>query len=414
MTSNKGSTPLRYCMMGFLRYQGDARVRGYAELLRARGCQVDVLGLHGLKNGFVDESGVRLYSVPVSWTRRSHLQYLLEYGLSFVLLGWLVTWLYFKNRYDIIHVHNMPDFLVFCTLIPKLFGARIILDIHDPMPEVYGSKYPGRENSTVARLLRLEERISAAFADAVITANVHFNPGLVARGVPAAKITTINNYPDPAVFNTSKRCTGPAAKHENFTLIFPGTIAPRYGLEVAVRAMPLVKDRIPNVRLLIIGRQDEHVQYLRGLADKLGVADVVDIRPSMPIIQIPQQLIQADVGIYPALPDCHMSIAIPGKVLEFAIMGLPILSSRLQIVEEMFGDSAVLYFEPGNVQHFAECAVRLYEDPSLREQLVREADRMFAERQSQEREIEAFWGLLERLLPRSRRPEAVLASPHKL
>jgi glycosyltransferase involved in cell wall biosynthesis len=389
-------------MLGFLNYQGDARVRGYAALLRKAGCQVDVLGLHGLKNGYVDPVGVRLYSVPVSWTRRSTLRYIFEYGLSFLLLSWLVTWLHIKNRYDIIHIHNMPDFLIFCALLPKLLGARIILDIHDPMPEVYGSKFPGRDHSTVAKLLRLEERLSASFAHAVITANVHFNPGLISRGIPADKITTINNYPDPAIFNVSKRKGSRAAQHAHFTLIFPGTIAPRYGLEVAVRAMPLLKGKIPNIRLLIIGRQDNHALFLRELAQQLGVADCVDIRPSIPLTEIPEQLNQADVGIYPALPDVHMSVAIPGKVLEFAIMGVPIISSRLQIVDELLSDAAVLFFEPGNIQEFARRVMQLYTDPSLRQRLVAQADRIFAERQSQEREIRAYWDLLGRLLAERR------------
>ena len=390
---------IKYCMIGFLNYAGDARVRGYAELLRKGGCMVDVLGLHNLETReFVDEIGVRLFSIPVPWTRKNRIRYMLEYGHSFLLLSFLLTKLYFKNRYDIIHVHNMPDFLVFCGFIPKLFGAKIILDIHDPMPEVYASKFTGRENSLGVKLLRFEEKFSTIFSDAVITANIHFTDNLISRGIPASKITTINNYPDPEIFNKSKRLATMAGNHNYFTLIFPGTIAPRYGLEVAIKAMPLLKDEIPNVRLLIIGRLDEYVKSLIALAEKLGVSKFVKIRKGLPIKEIPRQLAEANVGIYPALPDSHMSIAIPGKVLEFAIMGLPILSSRLQIIEELFGDSAVLYFEPGNVEQFAQCVIRLYKDPSLRLKLVQQADRMFLERQSQEREVQAYWNLIHQLL----------------
>lgn len=294
----------------------------------------------------------------------------------------------------------MPDFLVFCAFIPKLFGAKIILDIHDPMPEVYASKFTGRKNSLGVKLLRFEEKISAAFSDAVITANVHFTDNLISRGIPASKITTINNYPDPEIFNKLKRPSTREGNHDHFTLIFPGTIAPRYGLEVAVRAMPILKEKIHNIHLLIIGRQDDYARSLQSLAKDLGISDCVEIRSGLPITEIPQQLINADVGIYPAVPDCHMSIAIPGKVLEFAIMGLPILSSRLQIVEELFGDLAVMFFEPGNVEQFAQCVIKLYEDPALREKLVQQADRKFAEHQSQEREIQAFWDLLKQLLPK--------------
>ena len=400
MTTLSKHSCIKYCMIGFFSYFGDARVRGYAELLRKSGNSVDVLGVHGSKaDKMIDKSGVRLFSIPVSRTRKNRITYLLEYGLSFLLLSILLTKLYLKQRYDVIHVHNMPDFLVFCAFIPKLFGAKIILDIHDPMPEVYRSKFPAQEDSFVMRLLCLEERVSAAFVDAVITANVHFNEGLMSRGVPASKITTVNNYPDPEIFNASQRPASKPKPCERFTLIFPGTIAPRYGLEVAIRAVPLLKDKIPHIRLLIIGRQDEYARSLNSLVTQLNVSPFVEIRQGIPITEVPRELVQADVGIYPALPDGHMSVAIPGKVLEFAIMGLPILSSRLQIVEELFGDEAVLFFEPGNVEEFAECVFRLYENPSLCEELVRQADKMLVERHSRSREIRTYLELLSRLLP---------------
>jgi hypothetical protein len=42
-----------------------------------------------------------------------------------------LTW-----RYNLVHVHNMPDVLVFEAFIPRVCGARVILDLHDPMPEL--------------------------------------------------------------------------------------------------------------------------------------------------------------------------------------------------------------------------------------------------------------------------------------
>ena len=95
--------------------------------------------------------------------------------------------------------------------------------------------------------------------------------------------------------------------------------------------------------------------------------------------EVPRQIALADVGIYPALPDPHMSIATPGKILEFAVMGIPIVSSRLRIVEDFFTDAGVLFFEPGNVDKFAECIIDLYENPSRREELVQNADRIFVQ-----------------------------------
>ncbi len=44
-------------------------------------------------------------------------------------------------------------------------------------------------------------------------------------------------------------------------------------------------------------------------------------------------------------------------------MGIPIVSSRLRMVEEIFDDLAVMFFELGNVSQFTECVMALYKDP---------------------------------------------------
>ena len=395
---------IKVCMVGVFNYLTDARVKGYAEALAAAGDLVDVIGIqsHSQEESYQDfiiERGVRIFTIRVDRSRNSSFAYLLEYGFAFIFLCFRLTEKFLKNRYDVIHFHNMPDFLVFAGLIAKLLGARIILDIHDLMPEVYMSKFPDAKNGWGVWFMRLEEKISIQFSNAVIVANAHFRSNLIKRGISSPKITVVKNFPDPHIFNYSRYAMQSGKPLEWFTLIFPGTIAPRYGLEVAIKALPLIKGTIPNIRLLIIGRPGEYGKSLAALAEKLDVSSSVEFRAVMPNNEIPEQLLRADIGIYPALPDAHMSIAIPGKLLEFAAMRIPILSSRLQIVEEMFDESAVLFFEPGNVDGFAECVLKLYENPTLREELVRNATQTFVQRHSGEHEIQAYWDVLRRLLP---------------
>ena len=76
-----------------------------------------------------------------------------------------------RQRYDLIHVHNIPDFLVFAAWYPKLTGSKVILDIHDIVPEFFESKFSVSDRSLLVRALRLVEKISAAFADHVILSN---------------------------------------------------------------------------------------------------------------------------------------------------------------------------------------------------------------------------------------------------
>jgi glycosyltransferase involved in cell wall biosynthesis len=240
--------------------------------------------------------------------------------------------------------------------------------------------------------------VSTKFADAVITANSNFKINLIKRGVPAEKIIVVNNVPDYAIFNRREYERERQTRDGHFTLIYPGSIASRYGLDVAIRALPLLVARIPGIRLLIVGRQPEAMAQLASLANELGVSSLVAFRPAVPVTQVPQLLARADVGIYTALPDAHMSIATPTKVLEYAAMGLPIVTSRLKVLEDIFTDDCVMFFEPGNVAQFSKCVLELFEHPQKQAELVRNADALFVNLHSWSNESREYLQLLNRLL----------------
>jgi hypothetical protein len=111
-----------------------------------------------------DYCGVRLYPLRVGRYRgQSTLLYLARYR-SFFLRGFLLmTHLFSRKRYDLVQVHTMPDFMVFTALIPKLFGARIVLDVHDLVPEPYRSRFGVAMTHPLIRFLTWIERCSIAF-----------------------------------------------------------------------------------------------------------------------------------------------------------------------------------------------------------------------------------------------------------
>lgn len=389
---------LKICMVVHQYYYRDTRVKRYAEALVEAGAAVDVLCLRDPQRPSVAiEHGVRLFTIPI---RRSAVRlagYLLEYTAALFLFSMRLVRLYFSNRYHAIHVHNMPDFLIFSALIPKLFGAKLILDIHDPMPEFYMSKKRRGSDGLLVRLFRLEEKISCWLSHAIITANAGFKDCLVRRGIAAGKIMVINNVADPNVFSRS-RFPKPQPDDAYFTLIYPGTIAPRYALDIAIRALTRLVMRIPHLRLRIIGPKTEHVAELSALAEQLGVSDYVEFKPAIPVAEVPAEIIKADAGIYTAMPDFHMSIAMPCKVLEYAAMGIPIIATRLDVLERVFGDTGILYFSPGQVDDFARCVLTLYENPALRRRLAHNAEQMLARSFSWPSERDRYFGLLNRLV----------------
>lgn len=397
-TKLKKNMDCSVCMIVNQVYYTDTRVISYAHALANTGVQVDIIGTSGTSTPpHQEKSQINIYSIPVKRIYQNKFSYILKTGLSLLLFTVYLSFLYLKKRYKVIHVHNMPDFLILTALIPRIFGAKLILDIHDPMPEFYMSKFKKSKNNLIVNILYWQEKLSSKLAHTIITANPTFKKLLINRGFPHEKITVVNNIPNPKLFIRPKKQKGREKNNHEFVLIYPGTIAPRYGLDIPIRALPQLVKSIPNIQFKIIGKKNKYSDQLIVLANQLGVSSYTQILPHVPAEQIPSQLETADLGVYTARPDPHMSIAVPGKVLEFVAMGLPIVASRLKVLEEQLDKSSILFFEPGSITQFTDCVLMLHQDPSLKKQLVQRADKLFYNKHSWKNELNKYMQLIRKL-----------------
>jgi len=242
---------MRVCMLAYTFYENDNRVRRYAETLARRGDRVDVVALNsGDLSEYELVNGVHVYRiqnrVKDEQGKLTYLRKLLRFLVrSACFLGGKQA----ARHYDLIHVHSVPDFEVFATIFPKLCGTKIILDIHDIVPEFYASKFKTTNRALFFQLLLLLERLSARFADHVIISNHIWWETLVARSVKRSKCTPILNYPDPAIFYPRPR----TRRDDRFVVLYPGTVNWHQGLDIAVRAFALIKDDLTTAEFHIYG-----------------------------------------------------------------------------------------------------------------------------------------------------------------
>src|SRR5438477_7594002 len=188
----------RICMVAFTYYASDPRVRREAEALAGRGDDVDCICLREPGQEKVGNlNGVRLFPLSIRRYRgASTIFYLTAYCLFFWSAFCELAVLHLKKRYDVVQVHTMPDFLVFVALIPKMLGAKVILDVHDLMPELYMSKFGVEETSWVIRFITWLERRSIAFAHRAIAVHNPHLEALIKHGNPKEKFDVLLNVPD--------------------------------------------------------------------------------------------------------------------------------------------------------------------------------------------------------------------------
>ena len=155
----------RVGMVVFSSYPADPRPRRAAEALLKEGMHLDLIceGDDSLPKR-EDLGGLEILRVPITHHRGGKLSYAYQY-LTFILMSaGIFAWRSLWRRYDLIYVHNMPDILVLSALLPKALGAKVILDQHDPMPELMMTIFNLEENSLGVRVIRKLEKWSIARA----------------------------------------------------------------------------------------------------------------------------------------------------------------------------------------------------------------------------------------------------------
>ena len=188
-------------MVAYTFYETDNRVMRYAETLAKRGDEVDVIAHYGKEKGTFVRNGVRVLRVQQRIPNEKHkITYLYRISMFFLRAMIILSINHLRKPYQLIHVHSVPDFLVFTAWLPRLMGAKVILDIHDLLPEFYASKFLGTKKSRMFDFLVWVERVSCAFAHHVIVPNHLWQQRLQSRSVPISKCSVILNYPDPSMF----------------------------------------------------------------------------------------------------------------------------------------------------------------------------------------------------------------------
>jgi glycosyltransferase involved in cell wall biosynthesis len=270
----------------------------------------------------------------------------------------------------------MPDFLVFSALVPKLLGAKVILDVQDSSPELMAVKAKGWTRTIAVRLALWQERISVAFADHIITIGWTIEQVLQRRGVPKQKMTSIMNSADPKFFPPSLRCPPNAAAFTEtrpFMLMYHGTLAERQGLDIAVRAVELASAVVPHIRLDIKGR-GEHLPMLKALAEELRIAEKVWFTEMCPYDEVVDFVLHGDVGIIPYRKDGYMELVLPTKAFEFAWMQRPMIAADMPGMRSLFRANSVAFCAPSNPSSFAAAIVDLYANAERRIQMVQNAE----------------------------------------
>jgi glycosyltransferase involved in cell wall biosynthesis len=343
-----------------------------AEALRDAGYDVELI--HMRQDGSPSRqvvNGIEVSTLRGSMGRSSKLRYMFDYARFFALVAGTLTARHLRRPYAVIQVNTMPDFLVFATVLPKLFGSRVVAYMHEPSPELAESLFgPGRVSRTLARV----EQLVLRFADHSIAVTDQLKERYVERGAKAEAITVVLNGADPESLLGDWSPAEADVDEKVFTVVCHGSIEDRYGQDTIVEAARILKPELPDLRVVIVGRGKATEALVAQIAEA-DIGDVVSFEGWVSDDRLRELLHSADAGIVAQKATPYSHLVSTNKMVDYWIFGLPVIASRLRAVSELCDDSTLEFYEPGDSADLARAIRHLHDDPARREELARNGRR---------------------------------------
>lgn len=259
-----------------------------------------------------------------------------------------------------------------------MLGAKIILDIHDILPEFFCQKFDKPVEGIIAKSLLIIEKLSVRFADHVVVANDIWREKIISRDkIIPERCTTYLNYPNLEFFSglTHK------AKRHDLRIIYPGHLSHHHGVDIGIKALALVKEVVPSVRFDIYPSSWilPYRNFLGDLIDDLNLRKNVRFLEPVTIEELANIYASIDIGIVTKREGIFSSEAFSTKIFDYMAAGLPIIASKTEIDQYYFDDSMITFFEPENHEDLARRIVELHRNPQKAKSMVENAKRFVAE-----------------------------------
>ncbi|NWF90937.1 MAG: glycosyltransferase family 4 protein [Ignavibacteriaceae bacterium] len=363
----------RICIISKFLYENDTRLQQQAKTLASSGANVDVLCLTTSYKKTRNENGINIHGVAHPIPKETIVKYLLstlQFGLACLIK---LLRLSFVQKFDIIVVHTLPEFLVFVTFFEKLKGTKVLLDIRDTSVELFATKWGTNKRKFIMKLVKGSANLACHYSDKIITASPGFYNKLIEREIPREKIDVVFNSADTAIFKFDE-----SRKFKKITsgakLIYHGTISERFGVDIAISALKIVQSKIPDSQLTIYGFYDEdYKKFLQNQISKLELENYVYLNGKESLENIYKQILISDIGLVPYRSDDFMQLAFSTKMFEYVNSGIPVVASRLRPAESVFDDTCILYATPNDPQSFANNIIRFCLEPELRQSCANNA-----------------------------------------
>src|ERR1019366_1146315 len=281
--------------------------------------------------------GLEVVRVPVEHRRGGKLSYVYQYCAFIFVSACILAKRAWKQHYDLVYINNMPDILVLSALVPKALGAKVILDLHDPMPELMTTIYNLAPGSLSVRIIRWLEKWSMKRADLVLTVNLACKHIFAKRSCRFEKIGVVMNSPDEEIFPLRTPRLPNSANGDlpaRSVIMYHGSLVERNGLDLAVEALAKVRKTLPGAELRIYGRATPFLERVMEQVRNLGLEGCVHYLGPKSLEELVREIDMCDVGVIPNHRNAFTDINTPTRIFEYLAMGKPVIAPRTPGIQD--------------------------------------------------------------------------------
>ncbi len=285
-----------------------------------------------------------------------------------------------NNKIESLHIHDI-------RIAQAVFNANkkhnlpVVLDLHDNMPEVmklypHLQKFPGKYIISPKKWKIKEEQFILK-SDRVISVSPEFLETLKTR-IPASsnKLVLVPNTIRKSFFEDYKVDKTITNRYKNnFVILYLGDTHLRRGLQTAISAAKKISLDIPNLKLVIVGKNTTDTILKQQVKD-LEIEHLVDFEGWKNVSLFQSYILASDICISPLHRNLQHDVAYANKIFQYMSLAKPLLVSdaiaQKRLIEK--ANSGLVHKEK-DVADFSAKILTLYKSSELRTDLGKNGER---------------------------------------
>jgi glycosyltransferase involved in cell wall biosynthesis len=279
-----------------------------------------------------------------------------------------------ETNIEALHIHDMR----IAGAVYKVnvnFNLPIVLDLHDNMPEVmklypHLQKFPGKYLISPKKWKQKEEEFIKK-ANKVIAVSPEFIETLAVRlPLEKDKLVLVPNTIRKTFFEDYKVNETIIKKYQsNFVILYLGDTHLRRGIQTAIASLAKLKDTIPEIKLVIVGKNTTDI-ILRKQVKDLRLEQFVDFEGWQNVSLFQSYILASEICISPLHRNLQHDVAYANKIFQYMSLAKPLLVSDAIAQKKLIEKVACgLVHKERDSKDFSNKVLALYKSKPLRMEL---------------------------------------------